>query len=163
MKLWFARLAAAVVPLAAAAWAVLVLAAPLLSAPGRPPGGRVVTALAYVAGSLLCHQQPARSFHLAGAQLPVCARCTGLYVAGAMSLLIGWALRGRRDPVGRLARAYSWRAVLVAASLPIAVSVGLEWVGAWAASNAWRAVSALPAGWAAGALVSESLSFRGKL
>ena len=50
--------------------------------------------------------------------------------------------------------------VLAWAAVPMAVTIVLEWAGIWAASNAWRAVGSLPAAWAAGALVAESLSFR---
>src|SRR5437867_4112806 len=33
----------------------------------------------YLVGSLLCHQRPERSFFLWGSQMPVCARCMGIY------------------------------------------------------------------------------------
>lgn len=36
----------------------------------------------------VCHQQPERSFFLNGLQLPLCARCTGIYaglIAGAIA------------------------------------------------------------------------------
>ncbi|MGI6151328.1 MAG: DUF2085 domain-containing protein [Christensenellales bacterium] len=42
-------------------------------------------------GFLGCHQRPDRSFFIRGRQLPLCARCTGIFVgylvAGALSLL----------------------------------------------------------------------------
>ncbi|MFW5990662.1 MAG: DUF2085 domain-containing protein [Candidatus Nanoarchaeia archaeon] len=34
----------------------------------------------YVAFSLVCHQKPERSFHLAGSQMPVCQRCFAIYM-----------------------------------------------------------------------------------
>lgn len=126
-------------------------------------GPLALSALAYLAGSVLCHQRPERSFHLAGAQLPVCGRCTALYLAGALGLLFGTVVPGGREPMRVLAGRFTWRALLIAASLPIALSVGLEWAGVWAGSNAVRAVSALPLGWAVGGMTAESLSFRGKL
>ncbi len=46
-------------------------------------------------GYAICHQIPDRSFHIAGHQLPLCARCTGIY----MGALVGFALMmlwGRR-------------------------------------------------------------------
>ncbi|HEX8456296.1 MAG TPA: DUF2085 domain-containing protein [Pyrinomonadaceae bacterium] len=53
------------------------------------------------AGSWWCHQLPARSPHLWGAQLPLCWRCTGI-LAGAL-LLLGWLLWRRRGvPRARL-------------------------------------------------------------
>ena len=38
--------------------------------------------------SLVCHQQPARSFFLFGGSVAVCARCLGIYVGAAIGLLI---------------------------------------------------------------------------
>ena len=31
--------------------------------------------------NLICHRKPERSFHIKGYQFPVCARCTGFYLA----------------------------------------------------------------------------------
>jgi uncharacterized membrane protein len=39
-------------------------------------------------GYAICHQIPERSFHISGHQLPLCARCTGIY----MGALIGFVL-----------------------------------------------------------------------
>ncbi|MDQ1523864.1 MAG: putative rane protein [Pyrinomonadaceae bacterium] len=52
------------------------------------------------AGSWWCHQLPARSPHLWGAQLPLCWRCTGILV-GTLALF-GWLLWKRRVPPLRL-------------------------------------------------------------
>ncbi|HEX8282349.1 MAG TPA: DUF2085 domain-containing protein [Pyrinomonadaceae bacterium] len=52
-------------------------------------------ALMYM-GGWWCHQLPARSPHLFGAQLPLCWRCTGILL-GALALL-GWLLLKRRLP-----------------------------------------------------------------
>ncbi|MCK6629252.1 MAG: DUF2085 domain-containing protein [Anaerolineae bacterium] len=45
-------------------------------------------------GYAVCHQIPARSFHLAGQPLPLCARCTGIYL-GALLGIVGMALMRR--------------------------------------------------------------------
>lgn len=152
--------------MASCAWLVLIVAAPLLasSGPRRPLAVRLA-ATAYLAGSFVCHQRPARSFHLDGVQMPVCARCTGLYLAGAAGLLSGLAWLGRGGVCRAWSRAerFDWRLLLVLASMPLLVSVCGEMLGLWQGSNVWRAVSALPAGYAVGALVSESLSFQGRL
>jgi hypothetical protein len=37
----------------------------------------------------ICHQDPARSWHLFGRQLPVCIRCASIYFAFTASLWIG--------------------------------------------------------------------------
>ena len=48
------------------------------------------------AGGWWCHQLPARSPHLWGAQLPVCWRCAGI-LAGALAL-VGWLAWKKRVP-----------------------------------------------------------------
>lgn len=57
------------------------------------------------AGHLVCHQMPARSPHLFGAQLPLCWRCTGIAL-GACALL-AWLLAKRRLPALWLSAALS--------------------------------------------------------
>jgi uncharacterized membrane protein len=48
------------------------------------------------AGGLWCHQLPARSPQLWGAQLPLCWRCTGILIGTLM--LCGWLLWKKRLP-----------------------------------------------------------------
>jgi uncharacterized membrane protein len=143
-------------------WATLVLAAPVLAAgSARHPAALWAAAFAYLAGSLVCHQIPARSFHLAGAQLPVCARCASLYWAAGVGALAGCLFRcgwGRRGTA--LTR---WRRWLVAAAVPTALTLVFEWSGLWVSTNLARALAAVPLGLVGGLLVTESISFRGKL
>ena len=104
--------------------------------------------------SVVCHQLPERSFFIGGRQVPVCARCTGLYLSAAAGLL-GWC-------AWKLAR--GWRPVdvsprrairLVAiAAMPTAVSIATALAGIWDGSNVTRAVLALPLGAAAGVVVA---------
>ncbi len=161
----FRRSAQLVACLAACLWAALLLGAPYLSQAGSRTAGARLAAAGYLAGSFVCHQRAERSFHLAGAQLPVCGRCTGLYVSGAVGLLFSHVAyrrrHGRRD--GTTGRRISWRVVIVAASIPLVASVVLEALGLWRGTNAWRAVSAVPAGWVVGTMIVESLSFQGRL
>ncbi|MBE7471927.1 MAG: DUF2085 domain-containing protein [Anaerolineales bacterium] len=49
-------------------------------------------------GYAVCHQIPARSFHLAGQPLPLCARCTGIYL-GALLGIVGMILLRRYHSV----------------------------------------------------------------
>ena len=65
---------AVAVTCASLAWVTMIVTAPVALSRARVP---VFTLSAYQAGSLVCHQRPERSFHLAGVQLPVCARCFG--------------------------------------------------------------------------------------
>lgn len=36
-----------------------------------------------------CHQMPERSFYIRGRQLPICARCTGVFIGQTSSMIIG--------------------------------------------------------------------------
>jgi uncharacterized membrane protein len=104
----------------------------------------------YAAGSFICHQIPERSFHLDGAQLPVCARCFGLYGGGAFGSVIGAisVFRRRLMEEGQdLARLVRWKWTAIAA-IPTAVTFVLEWGFGWPISNALRAITALSLGFA---------------
>src|SRR5438552_15946408 len=82
---------------AAIAWAVLLPIAPF--AASQPAPARFWYGLAFVvygAGSFICHQLPARSFHSWSAQWPVCARCTGIYVCEAVKAAVA-AIRLQTD------------------------------------------------------------------
>lgn len=119
------------------AWIVCLVAAPVL------PGW--AGALAYGVGSFICHQIPERSFHLAGFQLPVCARCLGIYVGaavGAAFVLTRW--RSGEDPSGSSSAAR--RRLAMVAAIPTLVTVVLEMAGLWNPSNLTRAVAGVPLG-----------------
>lgn len=138
-----------VLALAATAWVTLLLAGPLIASAAPSGGGWL-----YAVGALICHQQPERSFHLAGAQLPVCARCLGLYVGAAVGL-VAWTVIARR-------RRSPWTAThaIVAVSVtgaPTLLTVVTAWLGVADPSNAWRAILALPLG-VAGGLVSGAVT-----
>jgi uncharacterized membrane protein len=110
-----------------------------------------ITASVYLAGSFVCHQIAERSFHLAGAQLPVCARCTGLY-AGAAVGLIAWLAPQRRMSFAQA------RLLLGVTAVPTMVTVATAWLGMWDPPNAVRAAFALPLGASVGAVVAAVLS-----
>lgn len=133
---------------AAVTWLMLVLTAPVALSRERLPA---LTTAVYQAGALVCHQRPERSFHLAGMQLPVCARCFGLYVAGAAGLIL--TSRHRHAVSVRAART-----LLLLAAIPIGVTVALEWLGMIQTSNLQRMVTGLPLGFAAAVLIVRSLA-----
>jgi uncharacterized membrane protein len=133
---------------AAATWLTCLVAAPVAMSHGRLPG---LTLAIYQAGSLICHQRPERSFHLAGVQLPVCARCFGLYLSGAVGLVM--ASRARRALSNR-----ATRALLALAAVPIAATVALEWLGMLHTTNVQRMLTGLPLGFAAGVVILRSLA-----
>lgn len=119
----------------------------------------LAAALIYLAGSVVCHQLPERSFFWTnGVQFPVCARCTGLYL-GALLAVLGWIghkvwTRGREwalDPRAALR-------FVVIASLPTLMSVALSAAGGWDGTNVLRAALALPAGIAGGVVVAAAVT-----
>ena len=74
--------------------------------------------------------------------MPVCARCAGLYLAGALGALAAW--RGAPGAPSRT------RALLATAAIPTILTLVLELSGAAAPGNVARSLSALPLGAAAG-------------
>lgn len=151
----------------ACAWVALILLAPRWASQaetGVTDGRSTIAALVRLAGARVCHQRPERSFHLYGRSLPVCGRCTGLYVAGAVGLLlVGIGRQPRVAPTSAGMPAW-WPAgidrragALVAAAVPTALTWGLEWAGVWQPGTLMRAIAALPLGLTAGWLVGRAL------
>jgi uncharacterized membrane protein len=98
----------------------------------------------YGIGSFVCHQLPERSFHIAGVALPVCARCTGIYLAAALSAI--WCSRftpGLRERGDRPALAV---VALFASFVPTAATLVYEWSSHAPAANWVRLAAGLPIG-----------------
>jgi uncharacterized membrane protein len=154
---------------ASALWAVaLPLSTFAVSGPasGSASAGRTLAWLAYAIGSLVCHQRPDRSFHLAGMQLPVCARCTGIYAGAALLSLLS-VLRFDRHEERRngssLLTPILARRLLVLGGAPAAVTILFEWTTGVIPGHWLRALSGVPLGGAVAWIVSRSLereSFR---
>jgi uncharacterized membrane protein len=104
----------------------------------------------------VCHQMPERSLAAAGLPLPVCTRCTGLYLGGLAGLVAGALRRGR-----------GWRAPhrvwLLAALAPSGVDFVLGHLGGPALSNVPRLLVAFPAGVVAGLFLCEGLADLGRM
>jgi uncharacterized membrane protein len=114
----------------------------------------LIVSFAYAVGSVICHQLPERSFFIDGRQLPVCARCTGLYVSGAVGLL-GWiAVKFGRSWRGIPVPPRTALAIVSGAAMPTAISYVTGVTGVWDGSNLTRAALAVPLGVAAGAVVA---------
>jgi uncharacterized membrane protein len=124
------------------AWAGSLLAAPyVLTHAATGPLAARVAGLLYVAGGFICHQAPERSFHLWGVQLPVCARCLGLYAAAPLGAVL--PLVPLRWTHGIYLRV-SLRAALAITVLPTLLTIGIEQAGLASVSGWARAVSAAP-------------------
>lgn len=139
--------------ISSASWAVCL---PLTAfAASRPDAASFVygfAVLAYGVGHLVCHQLPERSFHVWGAALPVCARCSGIYVGAAVASAVVALTRTRLSSEAR--RAKDGRSVLLMALLPTAATLVFEWTTGVTPSNGIRALAGIPLGvavaWAVG-------------
>jgi len=150
------RLLAAGLTATAIVWAVLIVAAPVALHSAAAPAASVL----YVASSRICHQRPERSFSIAGFRMPVCARCSGLYLSAVAGTLLAW--RKRADRAGSPPRRWSAPA-LIAAALPTMITFGLEIAGVMVFSNVARAIAALPLGAVAGWLFVRMLRYDSRL
>jgi uncharacterized membrane protein len=139
------RSLAAALAVGALLWSAAVLLAPF-ALTAHIPILTTAAASFYESARLVCHQRPERSFHLSGVQLPVCARCAGLYWSAAAGAIAAWLARPER------ASTRGFRIGLAVAALPTAITVLAEFFGLAHPSNVVRAVSAVPLG-AAGAWV----------
>lgn len=142
-------------------WGGLLVTVPILVTEYVSPDPRfVLGTMTYVVGGVVCHQRAARSFELFRVQLPVCARCTGIY-AGAVvgALLVFLRLIGRSRSSVALP---VLRALLVAASFPTVASAGLEVVGVVDPGNVGRALLGMPLGvvlaWFSGNVLNGALN-----
>ena len=136
----------------AVAWLLVIVVAPVLWVP--------VAGVVYAAGSLICHQIAERSFHLDGTQLPVCARCFGLYGGAAFGSVAGASAVARRLVTGSQefldrSRRWTWTAL---AAVPTLVTGVLEWGFGWPLSNEVRAVAALPLGFTVAFVVVSAVA-----
>jgi len=109
----------------------------------------------YLVGSFLCHQRPERSFFLWGSQMPVCARCAGIY-AGAAIAAMAWPFVGRMKsfrsngvpsrPAREGGALRSARMFLIVSIVPAAATLVYEWTTGDMPANSIRALSGLPIG-----------------
>jgi uncharacterized membrane protein len=132
---------------AAAAWALLLVAAPF--AASRPHASTIagmLTVGVYAVGSLVCHQLPERSYHLWAAQMPVCARCAGIYFGAVLGIL---GARAFQASAGRSAESLALHRVRVAlalAVLPSLLTLVYEWTTGVMPAHAIRAAAGAPIG-----------------
>src|SRR6186713_2453169 len=96
-------------------------------------------AAVYISAGLVCHQRDDRSFHTHGVKWPVCARCSGLYLAAPLGALV--ALAGGRG----LRRSRDLKTLALCA-FPTAATFVLEHGGIASVTSTQRFIAALPLG-----------------
>lgn len=104
-----------------ALWLAFIVGAPILKANGLASAAHYI----YAPFSYLCHQFSDRSFHLAGEQLAVCARCFGVYAGLGIGVLAYPFLRSVHSNEAPP------RVVLFLAPIPTAVDFALGFFGIW--------------------------------
>lgn len=123
-------------------WTILltgsvVLLALIVTAPlAQTTQHAVIGGTLYQAFSYVCHQQPERSFFVAGQALAVCARCTGLYTGFAFTTLLYplFSSLRRTNPPER-----KW---LFLAAAPLAIDFSLGFLGIWENTHTSRFLTA---------------------
>lgn len=151
------RLATAAALAASLLWIAALFAAPRVIEDPPLSATRLLGGAVYLAGDVVCHQRPERSFVTAGHPLPVCARCTGMYAAAPVACLLALLL-----PAGSRRRAWDWtltRRGLLAALVPTAATVALEWLTGWT-SAPLRAAAGAVLGFAGAGFVCAALAHR---
>jgi uncharacterized membrane protein len=147
------------------AWMAALVLAPVIVSSGEGSRPAVAAGLfVYMVGGTLCHQHPARSIHLKGAPMPVCARCAGLYGGAALGIAaaVVTAYRRRWRPLRNagIDSLGTWRIALVVAAAPTAVTFGLEKLGGIPVTNGARLAAGVILGAAVGWIVASSLRGR---
>jgi len=144
------RLRAAFVA-ATVTWAGLLVLTPwLASRPHASPVASTLILAVYGVGSLVCHQRPERSYQLWTAQMPVCARCAGIYFGAVIGAIAGaWRTGGAGARLWRLGP----RAILAFAATPTLVTLVYEWTTGDMPAHAIRAAAGVAIGLAAAWLV----------
>ncbi len=124
----------------AVVWLLLIIAPAWLLASGST--GLAITL--YRALSLVCHQIPERTFHLAGGlPLAVCSRCSGIYVGGLLGLLVYPLFRPITSTVS------PERIRLLAAAVPMLIDFGGDQLGLFHNTFLSRTLTGLIVGMAA--------------
>ena len=109
----------------------LILATPILLSFAHHKSASVF----YLSFSFFCHQNPDRSFFLAGYPLPVCHRCLGIYFGLCIGSLIGFRFLPQAS---RFCRLY-----IAAAAIPILLDVAMSSLGFWSGTGSVRFLTGL--------------------
>ncbi len=151
-------------------WMILLIAAPFVASRAHASTlGTLFVVSVYGVGSLVCHQLAERSYHLWTAQMPVCARCTGIYFGAAGAAICAAIYRttevvrhdglnvSRHDGLNvsrhdglNVAQGFSLatraRIGLALAVTPTALTLVYEWTTGQMPAHAIRALAGVPLG-----------------
>jgi uncharacterized membrane protein len=135
---------------ASIAWALLLALVPFLASRAHASAlGTAIVIAGYGIGSLVCHQLPRRSYQLWSAQMPVCARCAGIYLGAAAAAVVsgvrGLHASGRSRLPGALALRHA-RVAAALAAVPTAITLIAEWITGTMPPNTVRFAAGLPIG-----------------
>ena len=148
----------------AVVWAAMLPAAAYAAALATDrPAAQLLAFAVYGFGGAICHQRDERSFHLFAEQLPVCARCTGLYAGAAIAAIsYVWLARGRRSGSASAAGLTSTaRRLLPLAAGPLAASLLYEWTTGDVPSNVIRAGTGIVLGGAVAYVILAAIDSTG--
>lgn len=132
-------------------WAGVLPMAPLgVRSTTASQAAGALSGLVYLAGAVVCHQRPERSFAWAGQPWPVCARCAGLYLGAAAAVLLFLTVGHPRARVSTTVRAASGRASarfsVGLALMPAALTLLWEWTTGLTPPNLMRAATGVAIG-----------------
>ena len=163
---------------AALVWVLLLTLVPFIaSRPYTSPAGTALIISVYAIGGAVCHQRPERSYHLWTAQMPVCARCAGIYFGAAlMAVVAAAAPPRRRSPYDESRRAEPRsilpvvrhrssgtnrpRALLLVAALPALATLVYEWTTGDMPAHWIRTATGVPLGATVAWMVLSSMPHR---
>jgi len=115
------------------AWVLLILTAPIAKANGLTG----VSSPLYHFFGYICHQIPARSFHIEGEQFGVCSRCFGVYSGLLLGFLI-YPLWRKIDDTESIPRIW-----LFLSLAPITIDWSLTVFGIWENTFTTRFITGL--------------------
>jgi uncharacterized membrane protein len=115
------------------AWCAAILLAPHLATASAP-----FAEFLYRGFHHICHQLPERSFHLLGEKLAACSRCSSIYFAFLLGVVIYPLLQHSITPLLQHSRG-----ILVAALLPMLIDVALEFLGIHESTYATRTITGI--------------------
>lgn len=128
-------------------WLLLIVLPAVFAANGNTG----VSSPLYHFFSFLCHQMPARSFHLMDHQLAVCSRCFGVYF-GLLAGLIAYPLWRSIENIDPLPRIW-----LFASMVPIGIDWSLGMLDIWHNNHASRFITGMILGVACATYIMPAL------